>query len=547
MTAAPPPTPRAPLVYEFDLLVQNLRRIRDFFLNQTFDLSLEGAQRRQRTLILAFLIAGFFIALFTHPISDWLTALRNIFIWALDPEARHTFVTNPINDIIILAVGSVSNLLRYFAILIFPYWAAVHAASLFLADVFEQPVHLAREFIAQVALGGFGEMVNIEDGEFKDQEISRIHAIGGPGYVTVDRNSAALFEKQDGRPHVIGPTINGPVRLDGFERFRSAIDLRDQHIDLREQGNREISSRSQDGVPISAIDVSMRFSVWRGTEKPRSLLEPNPFKDDQVIEDLVYDQVIPVRKDPRPKDTPPDIPSPMGPPVVSLISSELRRFISEHKLSEFLSSYGMVEVQAAREQTRSILEKTQQVLPPGEPAPELPAASLPPEFTPRSDLSARFNEGFTAEANRRGVQLDWIGVGTWKTPAGIVPDHHLEAWKLSLENANRGSDEAIEEVTRDAALFKMIQIIQNVPLARHQENLARPEMGHREAVKRLLISYLEQISEARAIIAAKENDSLRTYLSGLDEAIDYINQLLGWKGAHYPGRVIPDDGLPLPQ
>jgi hypothetical protein len=546
VSTPPPAAPRSPLAYEFDLLVQNLRRVRDFFLNQTFDLTLEGAQRRQRTLLLAFLIAIFLVALFTHPIADWLTALRNIFIWSLNPEARHTFATNPINDLVILAVGSVSNLLRYAAIMLLPYWAALHAASLFLADIFEQPANLAREFISQVALTGAGEMVSIEDGEFKDKPDSRIYAIGGPGYVMVDRNSAALFEKQDGRPHVIGPTINGPVRLDGFERFRSTIDLRDQHIDLREQGNPGISSRSLDGVPINAIDVSMRFSVWRGAEKARTMREPNPFKDDQVIEDLVYEQVLPVRRDPRPKDTPPDIPSPIGPPVVSLIRSEFSRFMSEHKLSEFLASYGIVEVQAAREQTRSILEQTQQVLPPGEPPPELPSTSAPPEFTPRSDLSARFNEGFTAEANRRGLQLDWIGVGTWNTPAAIVVEHHLEAWKLSLENAGRGSDQALEEVTRDAALFKMIQIIQNVPLARHLENLAKPEMGHREAVKRLLISYLEQMSEARALIAARENDRLRGYLPALDEAIDYINQLLGWKGAHYPGRVIPEDGLPLP-
>ncbi|MGE5249829.1 MAG: hypothetical protein ACM3QS_06390 [Bacteroidota bacterium] len=543
MTAYPP---RSPLIYEGELLVQNLRRIRDYFLNQTFDLRLEGAQRRKRTLTLGFLLIVFVIAIFTHPLSDWLNALRNIFIWLLNPGARQNYPGNPINDLVILAVGSVSNLLRYFAILVFPYWAALHAASLFLADIFEKPVVLAREFISQVALGGAGEIVSIEDGVFTDRENSRIYAIGGPGYVVVDRNSAALFEKHDGRPHVIGPTINGPVRLDGFERFRSAIDLRDQHIDLREQEDREIASRSQDGIPISAIDVSMRFSVWRGTEKQRTLREPNPFKDDQVIEDLVYNQEILVSKEPKPKDTPVDIPAPIGPPVTALIRSEFSKFISEHRLSEFLASYGLMEVEAARAQARSILEKTQQVLPPGEPAPELHPPEKVPDFTPRSDISAQFNEGFVVEANRRGVQLDWIGVGTWKTPVGIVPEHHLEAWKLSLENAARGSDQALEAVARDATLYKMIQIIQNVPLARHQENLSKPGMGHREAVKRLLVSYLEQMSEARELIAARENDALRIMLPRLDEAIDYVNELLGWKAAHYPGRVVADDGAPVP-
>ena len=544
MTSVTPPVMRSPLQYEFDLLVQNIKRVRDHYLNQTFDLTLEGAQRRKRTLVILFLVAGLGIAIFTHPLSNWVTSLRNVFLWSLNPVARQSFPTNPFSDLIILAVGSVANLFRYFAILVFPYWAAVHAASLFLADIFEKPVDIARNFIGQVALGGAGEIATVQDGEFLDKEDSRIHAIGGPGFVTVDRNSAALFEKRDGRPHVIGPTIHGPARLDGFERFRSVIDLRDQQIDMREQANREISSRSLDGIRVSAIDVSMRFSVWRGAEKQRSLLEPNPFKDDQVIQDLVYSQVLPVVKLPKPRDTPPDIPSPIGPSVSSLIRSEFARFISERKLSEFLASYGMVEVQAAQEQARVILEKTQEMIPPGEPAPEVKSPEQAPEFTPRSDISARFNEGFSSEANRRGVQLDWLGVGTWKTPATIVPENHLEAWKLSMDNNNRGSEASLQDVSRDALLYKTIQIIQNVPLSRYQENLEKPDMGHREAVKRLLVGYLEQLTEARELISQKDNEKLLSSLPQMDEAIDYLNSLLGWKAAHYPGRVTDNEEQP---
>jgi hypothetical protein len=533
--------PRSPLQYEVDSLAHNVRRLRDHFLNRTFDLQLEGAQRRKRSLFIIFIATGLLISIFTHPISDWIFALRNIFIWTLNPTLRQTFTSNPFTDLVTLTVGSVSNLLRYFGVLVFPYWAALHASSLYLADIFEKPVSLAREFISQVALGGAGEVVDIQDGEFIDKRDSRIYAIGGPGFVRVDRNSAALFEKSDGRPHVIGPTIHGPVILDGFERFRSVIDLRDQHIDLRDQDNREIKSRSLDGIPISAIDVSMRFSVWRGSEKERTLREPNPFKDDHVIQDLVYSQVIPVTKLLKPKDTPLDLPSPIGQPVISFIRGEFARFISERRLSEFLANYGIVEVQAAQQQARSILEKTQEVIPPGEPQPEVQTPSQVPTFTPRSDISSRFNEGFAAEANRRGVQLDWIGVGTWRTPVAIVPEHHLEAWKLSLENAVRGSEEALQEVSRDALLNKTIQTIQNVPLARYREISENPDTPHHAAVKQVLVSYLQQLMEARSLIEHKENDSLTTMLPQLDEAIDYARDLLGWKSAHYPGRVTDED------
>jgi hypothetical protein len=211
--------------------------------------------------------------------------------------------------------------------------------------------------------------------------------------------------------------------------------------------------------------------------------------------------------------------------------------MSERKLSEFLASYGAKEVNEAQEQARSILEKTQEVIPPGEPAPEVRSPDKIPDFTPRPDISARFNQGYSTQANRRGVQLEWIGVGTWKTPVAIVPEHHLEAWKLSMENAARGSEGAIQGVARDAELNKTIQIIQNAPLARFHENIGNLSMGHRQAVKRLLASYLEQMAEVRELIAQKDNEALLALLPQLDEAIDHANELLGWKNVHYVGRT----------
>lgn len=139
------------------------------------------------------------------------------------------------------------------------------------------------------------------------------------------------------------------------------------------------------------------------------------------------------------------------------------------------------------------------------------------------------------------MQLEWIGVGTWKTPAGIVPEHHLEAWKLSLENNARGGEGALEQVTQEAKHYKTIQIVQNAPLARHHENLAKPDMKHRESVKRLLVSYLEQLTEARELMLRKDNEKLREQLPDVEDAVEYITDLLEWKYVHYANRNPDDD------
>ncbi len=530
-----PSKPQTPLEYEAESLRRNIRRIRDCLINRTFDLTLEGASRRQNTLIVLFLLLVFVIIVALHPQpEEWTVRLRAIFIALFNPrQADQVFTTT--FELLRFAFGSWTNILRYVPILLFPYFAAIHLASLYLADIFEKPVEIAREFITEVALRGGSETVKIREGEFEKKEESRIYAIGGPGHVEVDRNSVVLFEKPDGRPHVIGPTVDGAVLIDGFERFRAAIDLRDQHVDLRDQDNREIKSRSLEGIPISATDVSMRFSIWRGS-KTRTLKEPNPFKGDEVVQDLVYGQSMTVRKETKLKGAFEDIQPPIGPPMVGAIRGELGRFMSERKLTEYLSSYGILEIQAAQRQAQSVLEQTQKVIPPGEPGPEVTAPSEPPTFVPRPDLSARFHESFASQANQRNVQLDWIGVGTWKTSVDAVLNHHLDAWKLSIENAARGSDKAIEGVATDAAQQKTIQIIQEAPLARHHENLENPAMSHREAVKRLLVSYREQATETREVIVKKGNPDDRALLQLIDAAIDTMDELLGWKGAHYAGR-----------
>ena len=75
--------------------------------------------------------------------------------------------------------------------------------------------------------------------------------------------------------------------------------------------------------------------------------------------------------------------------------------------------------------------------------PFLHAAS---EFVPRSLLTRMLYDNFQARAEQRGTHINWIGVGTWDTPAQIIPKNHREAWKISRENFRRGNSAELQRI-----------------------------------------------------------------------------------------------------
>jgi hypothetical protein len=162
----------------------------------------------------------------------------------------------------------------------------------------------------------------------------------------------------------------------------------------------------------------------------------------------------------------------------------------------------------------------------------LEARDVPPapNFQPRqtvSNLFSQFAEGFSKKANKRGVQLGWIGVGTWKTPSQIVPEKHLEAWRLSRENLARGNQGELDGLRNEAQLQQTLRLVQNIPLARFRQNEAR---DHKDIIQDLLIAYREQLIEAIELLV-KSN---RPEPPIVRAAITHIESILGikhWVGA----------------
>jgi hypothetical protein len=523
------PEPESMLQKETRIFREQLRRLVNCALNKSFDLTVKGSNRRNRTLILLFVIIGFFFTLRAHPLDAWANELSLVFQYLFNSSIAEVSPDTP-RQFFEFTFGAVLSprTLRYLPLFILPFFIALQAASIYLADIFEiDNPEIARDFIRQVALTGSHNSIHIGNGDVAESDKnSPIYLIGGPGQVVVELDTAALFEKPNGIPRVIGPTVKGKVILEGFERFRQAIDLRDQFTDPL-----VVKSRSLDGIPVTAKDVRLLFSVSRGDQE-HSAMTPHPFSE-KAIERLVYGQVSRVvTGGPFPSEPP----SSWTGTIQGLIRSELGGFMSRHRLADYLASIGMPEVQKARQREDEIIKVGKMVLSDGD---DLEPRDVPqlPDFQPRhlvSSLFSQFTEGFTKNAQERGVRLDWIGIGIWHTPNEIVPEKHLEAWRMSRENLSRGSSKTLKGLDKEAQIQQTLRLVQNVPLARFKQSMGSE---HNDIIRDLLIAYREQLIEAIEMLVKNNKEEPAIVRA----AIKHIEVVLGIK--HWVGAASSPPGV----
>jgi len=520
---------------ELELFGELFARLRDTFLNRIFDLRPNRAARRRWYLIFLFFFVGFLITL-THEnysLGIWAQYIQQIFLYLFNPFYTAN-IGNPIENFLWFAWGAFTDAytLQYVPILLASFFIALQSAALYLADVFElEDVRAARRFVRAVALSGSNEIIRISEGGISEESReSPTYLIGGPGKVIVDLDTVALFEKPDGSPRVIGPTgkePGGSAMLEGFERFRQAIDIRDHHADL------QVESRSRDGIPITATDVRMMFSVHRDGKQPSTEF-PYPFSE-KAIEQLIYQSGSIVT---------PHLPNPSTHEfswiinMISLIRGELGGFMSQHNLTEYLASIGMPEFERAKAQEAIIAAQARQLTTPAEEASKTPEEKPAPEFTSRREITnlfGQFAQKFTDRARERGVELHWIGVGTWKTPVEIVPEKHLEAWKLSQENLYRESKEVLKRLEDEAIVQKLVTLIQDVPVATYQKAID-DETEHQNAMKSLLLAYRQQLTEAAEFMQEKGE----RVSPGIVQAMEIIAEAMGITDWHWVSNDSPE-------
>lgn len=534
--------PLTPWQNEQKIFKERIQKLFNCWINRTFDLTLQGSQQRGSMVFILFVLVGVFIVFRYHTLSEWGTQISAVLQYMFNTLYRST-APNTLTEFITFTQNTLlaPQVLRYLPVVILPYMIAIHYASVYLDDIFElNRVDIAREFIRQVALTGNYKNIRISGGEVvKEDQESPIYLIGGPGRVVVELDSAALFEKPNGQPNVIGPTVKKKAVLQGFERFRAAMDLRDQYTD--QDNPLDVTSRSLDGIPISAADVRMVFSVWRNNQSPTAQ-HPHPFNK-QSIETLIYEQRSKVITE---GEYPSEL-MPTGPAaIVRAVRGELGKFMGQNKLATYLASIGVPEVEQAKQREKEIVKVGREVISPDDTLKARDVLPLP-DFLPRykvSNLFSEFAEKFTQNASKSGVELHWIGVGTWKMPTAITDDivkgKHLEAWQLSRENTARGNDVAYKALALETQLQYKLRYIQAVPLARYQKN--KDSRSHKDAIQEMLVGYREQLIEVAELLS--KNKRKKPVPKSILEAIRHIEIVIGakhWVGGSGPTPK-PDNG-----
>jgi hypothetical protein len=393
------------------------------------------------------------------------------------------------------------------------YSIALQLSSIYLADIFEiKDLSISEKYINQSAFSSPNYyQIHVEDAQVRQEDQkSPIYRIGGPGNVIINLENAVVFEKIDGTPRIAGPTTEKSIELESFERIRKIIDLRDQTASL------DISARTLDGISIDIKDIRIIFSVLRNTSSA-TLSKPYPFSDD-AIHWLVYQQES----------------GPWTTSLVELVRAELTNYINQHLLSELLAAIGTPEVNIQIQNQNKIAKKIRKnwahtrrykvnryffgKLKKGAPDyrpiyfkkkhNKIQRASklfinkglIIPDFVPRTALSKLFYENisssFQSKAQKNGMRLEWINVGTWHSTSTIIPEQHIQAWKISSENTLKLNPKVLNGIfyqNRNHYLAQNIQVLPIISFIQKREN----GISNQEIMNDLINEYGSKLSSAR--------------------------------------------------
>ncbi|GAB4495259.1 MAG: hypothetical protein OHK0052_02300 [Anaerolineales bacterium] len=381
------------------------------------------------------------------------------------------------------------DVLMYLLALILPYWLARRLTAIYLDDIFEINDIMAAETFLRTATFDIAPLIPLRDPitgwvipakkviDFSNGEVSKeakkstLFKLGGPGWVTCSAETVAVFEKMDGEVHIVGPS-GDPVQIEGFERLRQVLDLREIE---EEMGARY---RTRDGIFLQIKDVKARYSIERSPEAPKpdknGYVQPYSFNP-EAIKKLVYGQ--PKREWHR--------------ATINFVEPNLRTFISRHKFSELLSN----------------------ALPD-------PAMADKISMVPREKLSELIWNDLTKVAANNGIQLIWLGAGVWDTVSEPSLPQHIELWQTASVNHRKGLNGALSKKRDESRQAALLNLIQQTPLMKY--NI---EYAQNQPPQKIIFDLLVNFREVLNRVYQNYKDKGETPPDDLKRVLLYLNKL----------------------
>jgi hypothetical protein len=268
--------------------------------------------------------------------------------------------------------------------------------------------------------------------------------------------------------------VRQSVTLKAFEKLRTVIDLRDQNEVFN------VTGRSQDGIRVTAKDVHLVYSVFRSHQEP-TYERPYPFQDPQAIENLVYQQGGNV----------------WNIELGAKIRGALLDFFAGHPLNEFLAMVQEPELKKSQEYEYELMRESQRLTGSNEPSVPPPIKKIEGiEYVSRPQITDHFYTRAEESWLAQGMQVDWIGVGTWDFPAQLIHTRHQEAWRITHENMAKNNPAAFNRLRNQQQLGETLRLIQSVPIATYQKIVATPGIASEDAMRALILVYHTQMREA---------------------------------------------------
>jgi hypothetical protein len=212
---------------------------------------------RQTVLVLLFLVLWAVITNYLHPFQEILS----------DTDNRTHFGFNELFSNILPLFFQFDVFIRVF-MLIFAEAAALNTAGHYGAQIHSPLNQFAtRQYIRLNNLWGIQlPILSIRNGTIsKNKPHQTLQTVGGPGYVVIDKNSAAVFEQPNGDFLILRDSsgcYHGRHYIEPFTKLRQVFDLRPQSSTIA-----SISSRTKDGIVVKVEDMELSYGLSKPIPK----------------------------------------------------------------------------------------------------------------------------------------------------------------------------------------------------------------------------------------------------------------------------------------